>query len=101
MNEMLNEKDREQVESMIAGVMKNVGPLLEQLVNRVNYSSQGVRTCEEGMVQLAQEIDVLRRQNARMQEDIDMLMRDAVCNRAQPVNSPWGKINTDQECLQS
>ena len=82
------------IEGMIAGVMGQVGPCLEQLVGKVNYVLQGTRACEEGMAQLAQEIDVLRRQNARMKEDIDMLMRDAVCNREFPVNSPWDKIQT-------
>lgn len=89
-------RDEELVEGMIAGVMANVGPLLDKLVERVNKKGD---ITDKRLNSLRDRVDLLERQMAAMQEkhehDMNILLRDALI-RPNPVNAPWGKINTDQ-----
>ena len=74
---------------IVDGVMAHVAPCLESLIGKVNAYYPQIRAAQEAIVELEKRLEALERENKRLKEDMYVLMEDAICNRRQPVNSPW------------
>lgn len=58
-------------------------------MHKANSHYTHIRAAQEGLIELNRRVEALERENKKLKEQMYVLMEDAICNRRQPVNSPW------------